>query len=52
MKRTKRSAKSPDEIFPVTFRSLVEVRGLELEGEIPAFLHFAAWDDKRLGELR
>lgn len=32
--------KTAEQLFPVTFRALVEHEGAQLEGEIPAFMHY------------
>jgi hypothetical protein len=44
--------KTAEELFPVTFRALVEYEGVSLEGEIPAFLHYADRQPERIVEVK
>jgi hypothetical protein len=43
--------KPADALFPISFHSPVRVEGVELRGEIPAFLHFASIQDHRIVEM-
>jgi hypothetical protein len=33
--------KTADQLFPIRFRALLEYEGAKLEGEVPAFMHYA-----------
>jgi hypothetical protein len=43
--------KSADALFPLSFCSPVRLEGVDLHGEIPAFLHFASIQDQRMVEM-
>ena len=43
--------KTAEQLFPVTFRALVEYEGAKLEGEIPAFMHYEQVGSRKVAQV-